>query len=72
MKGPLLGLERLEPRALCAVVAASDSIFVKRLLLFQNAAENHIAYICEEIPKLEPDLAEECRELRDRFFICPK
>ncbi|MFM8435470.1 MAG: Calx-beta domain-containing protein [Planctomycetia bacterium] len=25
MKGPLLGLERLEPRALCAVVAASDS-----------------------------------------------
>jgi hypothetical protein len=52
------------------VVAASGSVFVGKVLAFQNAAENHIAYICEEIPKLEPKLAEECRELRDRFFIC--
>ena len=29
-----------------------------------------IAYICEEIPKLEPELAKECRELRDSFSIC--
>jgi hypothetical protein len=53
-----------------SVVAASGSNFVRKLLAFQNAAEDHIAYICDEIPKLEPDLAEECRELRDRFFVC--
>ena len=52
-----------------SVVAASGSVFVKKLLAFQNVAENHIACICEEIPKLQPDLADECRELEDRFFI---
>ena len=53
-----------------SVVAASDSVFVRKLLAFQNVAEDHVAFICEEIPKFKPDLAEECRELRDRFFIC--
>ncbi|MHB8897868.1 MAG: hypothetical protein ACYC6Y_03880 [Thermoguttaceae bacterium] len=53
-----------------SVVAASGSDFVRKLLVFQNAAEDHIAYICDEIPKLEPDLAKECRELRERFFVC--
>lgn len=53
-----------------SVVAASGSAFVRKVLAFQTAAENQIAYICEEIPKLEPDLTEECRELRDRFFFC--
>lgn len=52
-----------------SVVAASSSAFVRKVLAFQTAAENHISYICDEIPKLEPDLAEECQELRDRFFI---
>jgi len=52
-----------------SVVAASGSDFVRKLLVFQAAAENHISYICDEIPKLEPDLAAECRELRDHFFI---
>jgi hypothetical protein len=53
-----------------SVVAASGSAFIRKVLAFQNVAESHIAYICDEIPKLEPELAEECRELRDRFFIC--
>lgn len=53
-----------------SVVAASGSTFVRKLLAFQNAAEDHIAFICDEIPKLESELTEECRELRDRFFIC--
>ena len=52
-----------------SVVAASGSGFVRKILVFQTAAENHIAYICSEIPKLQPDLAEECRELEDRFFV---
>ena len=53
-----------------SVVAASGSTFVRKLLAFQNVAEDHIAFICDEIPKLESELTEECRELRDRFFIC--
>jgi len=53
-----------------SVVSASGSVFVRKVLAFQNVAEDHIAYICDEIPKLEPELTEECRELRDRFFIC--
>ena len=53
-----------------SVVAASASVFVRKLLAFQNVAEDHIACICDEIPKLRPELAEECRELRDRFFVC--
>lgn len=52
-----------------SVVAASRSDFVRKLLVFQTAAEKHIAYICDEIPKLEPDLADECRALHERFFV---
>jgi hypothetical protein len=51
------------------VVAASGSPFVQKVRAFQHATEDHISYICDEIPKLEPDLAKECRELRDRFFV---
>jgi len=52
-----------------SVVAASGSDFVRNLLVFQTAAEDHIGYICEKIPKLEPNLTKECRELSDRFFV---
>jgi len=52
-----------------SVVAASGSDFVRNLLVFQTATEDHIAYICEKIPKLEPDLTGECQELSDRFFV---
>lgn len=52
-----------------SVVAASGSDFVRNLLVFQTAAEDHVGYICEKIPELEPDLTEECRELSDRFFV---
>jgi hypothetical protein len=55
-----------------SVVSASATVFVKKLLAFQNVAESHIAYICDQIPKLEPELAEECRELKDRFFLYTK
>ena len=45
------------------IVAASGSDFVERLGAFQNAGKKHISYICDKIPKLEPELAGECREL---------
>lgn len=52
-----------------SVVAASGSDFVRCLAVFQTTVEKHIGYICDEIPKLEPDLTEECRALEDRFFV---
>jgi hypothetical protein len=50
------------------IVAASDSEFVRKLDAFQTAGEKHITYICNEIPKLEPQLADECQDLKDRYF----
>lgn len=47
-----------------SVVSATDSEFVRTLQAFRTAEANHIAYACEQIPKLEPDLAGECRGLR--------
>lgn len=51
------------------VVAASGSDFVSKLAAFQTAGEKHVSYICEEIPKLEPDLEPECQELEAAFFV---
>jgi rubrerythrin len=45
-------------------VSATDSEFVRALGAFRTAEAEHIAYICDRIPKLEPDLAAECRKLR--------
>jgi rubrerythrin len=45
-------------------VSATDSEFVRTFQAFGTAEANHIAYACEQIVKLEPDLAGECRELR--------
>ena len=47
------------------VVSATDSEFVRSLHAFRTAEAEHIAYACDEIPKFEPDLAGECRALRD-------
>ena len=49
------------------IVAASGSEFVRKLQAFQSAGEKHICYICEEIPKLEPQLADECESLRNAY-----
>ncbi len=46
------------------VVSATDSQFVRTLQAFRTAEAKHIAYACDQIPKLEPDLAGECRCLR--------
>jgi hypothetical protein len=46
------------------VVTATDSKFVRALGVFRAAGTEHIAFICDRISKLEPDLADECRKLR--------
>jgi hypothetical protein len=45
-------------------VSATDSEFVRTFRAFRTAGTKHIAYACDQIPKFEPDLAGECRELR--------
>jgi rubrerythrin len=47
-----------------SVVAATDSDFVRTLRAFHTAETEHLAYIADQIPELEPRLASECRELR--------
>jgi hypothetical protein len=46
-----------------SALAATDSGFVRNLRVFQSAITKHIYYICDRIPKLELDLAYECRAL---------
>lgn len=50
-----------------AVLAASDSAFVRRLRAFRDAMERHMVYICERIPELAPHLMLACRELRAKI-----
>ena len=50
------------------VVKATGSTFVRKVSAFQEAGARHITFICDEILKLDSDLAEECRDLKDRFF----
>jgi len=65
----VLWIERSEiNKVFRGVVTATGSTFVRKLSAFQKAGARHITFICEEIPKLEPDLAEECRNLKNRFF----
>ena len=45
-------------------ITATDSKFVRALGVFHTAGTEHINFICDRISKLEPDLAEECRNLR--------
>jgi hypothetical protein len=49
------------------VVAASDSDFVRRLEAFHKATAAHIAYIRQEVSRLEPDLAAESQQMWDAF-----
>ncbi len=51
-----------------AILAASNSLFVKKLLKFRNAIEDHISYIADMLPELSPQLMQDSRELRAKFF----
>lgn len=50
-----------------AVLAASDSAFVKRLKPFRDATQTHMAYICQRIPEFAPHLLPACRELSAKY-----
>jgi hypothetical protein len=50
-----------------AIVAASDSAFVKKLRPFHTAIETHISYIVMRLSDLAPPLMTASRELWERF-----
>ena len=52
---------------LLAVVAASESEFVRKLDAFLEAGREHIDYICQRIPEFEPDFGEVCQTLHDAY-----
>jgi rubrerythrin len=49
------------------VVAASDSDFVRALDVFWHTSREHTHRICEEISRMEPSLAEQCKSLAARY-----
>ena len=49
------------------IVAASDSDFVRAVGAFHEAGLDHISYICECIPEMDPELRDPCRELREEY-----
>jgi hypothetical protein len=46
------------------VVAATESDFVKKMRAFHTAGSQHVSYICQEITKLQPEMAEDCQRMR--------
>lgn len=51
-----------------AILAASNSVFVKKMLKLQKAIENHISYIVQMLPELSPQLIQVSQELRAKFL----
>jgi hypothetical protein len=49
------------------IVAASDSDFVRAVGAFHDAGLDHISYICECIPEMDPELRDLCQELREEY-----
>jgi rubrerythrin len=49
------------------IMAASDSEFVRTLRVFHEAGLEHISYICECVPEMDPELRDACQELRDGY-----
>jgi hypothetical protein len=54
-------------RVYLGIVAASDSDFVRRIRVFHEAGREHISYIAESIPEMDPELRDACQELRDDY-----
>lgn len=46
-----------------AVVDASDTEFIRRLKIFRKTGQKHIRFIADSVSRIEPSLAEECRQL---------
>ena len=54
-------------RVYSGIVAASDSDFVRTMRVFHDAGREHIEYISQCIPEMDPELRDVCRNLRDEY-----
>ena len=50
-------------RLFAGVVAATDPRLGRKLGAFRNAVKDHLGYICERIPVLDPSFSDACRAL---------
>jgi hypothetical protein len=49
------------------IVTTADSAFIRKVRAFRDAVEFHIAYVCQRLPELAPELTTACRELHTKF-----
>jgi rubrerythrin len=54
-------------RVYLGIMAASDSKFVRTLRVFHEAGLEHISFICERIPEMDPELRDACQKLQDGY-----
>jgi rubrerythrin len=63
-------------RIYSGIMEASDSEFVRTLRVFHDAGVDHISYICNRVPEMDPELRDACWKLRDEYARalapCPK
>ncbi len=50
-------------RLFVGVVAATDPRLASKLQAFRNSVKDHLGYICERIPALDPSFSEACRAI---------
>jgi rubrerythrin len=50
-------------RLFARIVAATDPRLACKLRAFRNAVHDHLGYLCECVPRLEPGLSDACRAL---------
>jgi len=45
------------------IVTKADSAFIRKVKAFRDAMDFHIAYVCQRLPELAPELTTACRKL---------
>ena len=50
-----------------SIVTKADFTFIRTVRAFRDAMDFHIAYVCQRLPELAPELTTACRELHTKF-----
>ena len=50
-----------------SIVTKADFTFIRTVRAFRDAMDFHIAYVCQRLPELAPQLTTACRELHTKF-----
>ncbi len=66
----VIEIERSEVnRLFSSVVASTASPFVRAVGVFHSARDQHLSYICREVPRLSPQFAPACRDLAEFYGV---